>query len=66
MLLAPVWASHDTDGIVHCIIYLLGQDYWNKVHHNIFIHLTLLALDSASCDANGIVIGTLVLISQDD
>ena len=72
MLTSPVSASYDTDGSVMVPFYLivmsipplhlLIQDDQNEVKYDFFSHLTLLALTSASCDANGTISTTTVFI----
>ena len=43
-------------------LHFLVKDDQNEMQHDFFSHLKLLALESASCDANGIVNNTTVLI----
>ena len=40
-------------------LHLSVQDYQNEMHHDVFSHLTLLALASASCFYNGSVNNTM-------
>ena len=63
MLLAPVWASHDTGGIVIGTICLAGGDDWNKVQHYIFGHVIPVL---ASHDTDGSSIAPLYLLVQDN
>ena len=58
----PVLASHNTDASSTAPLHLFFQHDWNEVQHNIFSNLTLLALASASCDANSIVNSTIAFI----
>ena len=61
----PFVAWHDTDSIINstnCIF--LVQDDQNVMQYDFFSHLTLLALASASSDANGTVSGTIVFIKS--
>ena len=45
------------------VLHLLVQDDHNAIMHDFCSHLTLLALASASCDANGIVNNPIVFIT---
>ena len=58
----PTLASHDSDGITNSTDSLLDQDDGNKMQHDFFSHLKLLALVSALYDANAIVSSTIIFI----
>ena len=58
----PVLVIHDNDDIINKMAASLVQDDWNDIQHDLFSHLTLLVLASASCDAKGIVNSTIVFI----
>ena len=45
-------------------LHLLVQDDQNENQHDVLSHLTLLALASTSCDANGIISTTIVFKSR--
>ena len=60
MLLVPVQASHDTDGIVSFPI-LFGQGDWNKVQYDFLCYvMSVLALQ----DTNGIINSTIQFLSS--
>ena len=55
ILLAPLPASHNTDGIVSGAILFVMPRWLNKVQHEVFSIMTLLALTSTSDHANATV-----------
>ena len=44
------------------LLHLLLQDALNEMQHDFFSHLLVLVLESASCDANGIINKTIAFI----